>query len=36
MEEYTDGFEPIKRGRYITKTEINTFKQKFLNLRLQK
>ena len=31
MEEYTDGFEPIKRGRYITKTEINTFKQKFSN-----
>ena len=29
IEEFSDGFDPIKRGRYITKTEINNFKQKF-------
>ena len=31
IEEYSDGFDPIERGRYITKTEINIIKQKFSN-----
>ena len=31
IEEYSDGFDPIERGRYITKTEVNIFKQKFAN-----
>ena len=31
IEEYSDGFDPIERGRYITKTEVNIFKQKFVN-----
>ena len=30
IEEYSDGFDPIERGKYITKNEINIFKQKFL------
>ena len=29
IEEYSDGFDPIERGKYITKTEINIFRQKF-------
>ena len=31
VEEYSDGFDPIERGRYITKTEVNIFRQKFVN-----
>ena len=29
IEEYSDGFDPIQRGKYITKNEVNIFKQKF-------
>ena len=29
IEEYSDGFDPIQRGKYITNNEINIFKQKF-------
>ena len=29
IEEYSDGFETIKRGRYITNNEVNIFRQKF-------
>ena len=28
IEEYSDGFDPIQRGKYITNNEINIFKQK--------
>ena len=28
-EEYSDGFDPIKRGKYITNNEVYNFKQKF-------
>ena len=28
-EEYSDGYEPIKRGKYITNAEVNIFKEKF-------
>ena len=29
IEEYSDGFDPIKRGRYITNNEVKNFKIKF-------
>ena len=29
IEEYSDGFDPIIRGRYITNKEVNNFRQKF-------
>jgi len=31
IEEYSDGFEPIKRGQYITNKEVNIFREKFIN-----
>ena len=31
IEEYSDGFEPIKRGQYITNKEVNLFREKFRN-----
>ena len=29
IEEYADGYEPIKRGQYITNKEVNIFREKF-------
>ena len=29
IEEYSDGFEPIKRGKYITNTEVEVINEKF-------
>ena len=31
IEEYSDGFEPIKRGQCITNKEVNIFREKFRN-----